>query len=91
MSKFCIVLGEGVRVSPAAYLAALKLAQANPTMLFRRAFQDPRGWMGAKTGAEIVQEYKRMLADRWAERTMAQHVYGKGNASNRRSDALRQN
>lgn len=87
--KACIVLGEGVRVSPAAYLAALKLAMANPDRQFKQSFQDPRGWMGPKTGAEIVQEYRRMIADRWAERSMQQHLIGNGNAANRRVRAIR--
>ena len=87
--KACIVLGEGVRVSPAAYLAALKLAMDNPAMKFRQSFQDPRGWMGPKTGAEIVQEYRRMIQERWESRTMAQYSYGKGNAANRRVRAIR--
>ena len=87
--RACIVLGEGVRVSPAAYLAALKLAMDNPTMKFKQSFQDPRGWMGPKTGAEIVQEYRRMIAGRWADRTMAQYSYGKGNAAQRRVKVIR--
>ena len=87
--KYAIALGEGVQVTPAAYLYALKTAMDNPTAKFRQSFQDPRGWMGPKTGAEIVSEYRRMIADRWAARTMSQHTYGKGNAANRRVQAIR--
>ena len=82
--KAYIQLGEGVRLTPAAYWQALQTAMANPTMRFRQSFQDPRGWMGPKTGAEIVQEYKRMIADRWANTTMTQHVIGKGHKAQKR-------
>ena len=88
-TQFCIALGEGVQVSPAAYLAALRTAMENPTAKFRQSFQDPRGWMGPKTGAEIVQEYRRMIADRWASRSMAALVIGKGNRANRRVQVIR--
>lgn len=83
--KACIMLGEGVQVSPAAYWAALQLALANPNMKkFKQSFQDPKGWMGPKTGSEIVQEYRRMISDRHAQATMAQHVIGKGSKAQRR-------
>ncbi len=89
MTAYCIVLGEGVRVSPSAYLSALRTAMENPAMKFRQSFQDPRGWLGPKTGAEIVQEYRRMIAERWAERTMAQHTIGKGSKAQRRVQHIR--
>lgn len=73
-----------MRISPAAYLKALRTAQANPDKQFRQSFQDPRGWMGPKTGAQIVAEYRRMIADRWAERSMSQHKIGKGSKAQRR-------
>ncbi len=82
--KAYIQLGEGVRLTPAAYWKALQLAMQNSTVRFKQSFQDPKGWMGSKTGAEIVQEYKSMIADRWAERTMAQHVIGKGSKAQKR-------
>lgn len=84
MSNYCIVLGEGVRVSPKAYLAALRLAMDNPTAKWRESFQDPRGYSGPYTGAEIVRQYRRMIADRWAERTMSQHAIGKGSKAQKR-------
>ena len=79
-----IQLGEMVRLTPAAYWQALQLAMRNQDMRFKQSFQDPRGWMGPKTGAEIVQEYRRMIAERWASATMAQHIIGKGHKAQRR-------
>ncbi len=87
--KAYIQLGEGVSLSPAAYWTALQTAKANPTALFRQSFQDPRGWMGPKTGEEIVREYRRMIADRWANQWEAVRKNGKGNAANRRVRVIR--
>ena len=91
MSGYCIQLGEGLRVSPAAYLTALRTAMANPAGKFSQSFNDPRGWCGTYTGAEIVAEWRAMLHTRWADRTMAQHTYGKGSKANKRVQAIRDN
>lgn len=65
MAHFCISLPGGVRVSPRAYLAALRLAMANPTASFKQSFNDPTGWMGGHTGASIVREWQAMLEEKW--------------------------
>ena len=82
--KAYIQLGEGVRLTPKAYWNALQLAMANPGAKFKQSFQDPTGWMGPKTGLEIVGEYRRMILERWAEQTMRQHTIGKGSKAQRR-------
>lgn len=82
--KAYIQLGEGVRLTPKAYWQALQLAMANPQAKFKQSFQDPTGWMGPKTGLEIAQEYRRMIAERWAMRSMAQITIGKGSKAQRR-------
>lgn len=86
--KACITLGGGVRISPAAYLGALRLAMDNPTVKFNQSFQDPKGWMGPKTGAEIVLEYRRMVRDRHAEQWAAVRMYGKGSKAAKRGQVI---
>ena len=90
MSTFCVSLPGGVRLSPRAYLAALRLAMANPLASFRQSFADPTGWMGGHTGASIVAEWRAMLRERWTERfTAVAARTGKGNRARKRAEALR--
>lgn len=80
--KFCIALSGGRRVTPAAYLGALRLAQANPSATFNESFRD----RFPASGAEIVAEHFQMLRERWAGWTAN---CGKGNRAARRAQALR--
>jgi hypothetical protein len=90
MTAYYIQLSEGVRLSARQYLAALRLAMANPAASFRQSFNDPRGWMGGHTGASIVAEWRAMLRDRWAALFTASAARsGKGNRARKRADALR--
>jgi hypothetical protein len=84
---YCITLGEGeLRLSPGAYLAALRKAQENPGSVFAQSFRDPRGWRRCYTGAEIVAEHYEMLHAKWA----AWHpAPGKGNRARKRVQRLR--
>ena len=90
MAAYCIALPNGARLSPRAYLNALKLAMANPTANFKHSFNDPSGWMGGHTGASIVREWRAMLAERWASWSIAAPgAVGKGNRSAKRAEALK--
>ena len=83
--RFAISLPDGRQVTPAVYLNALRVAQANPSQPFRESFQDPTGWMGGHTGASIVQEHRKMLERRWS----GWHVHnGKGNRAKKRAQEL---
>ena len=86
MTRYCIALSDGVRLSPRAYLNALRLAMANPTDSFDRSFNDPTGWMGGHTGASIVAEWRAMLIKRWAGWSAPG---GKGNRARKRAEALK--
>ena len=86
MPRFCIALPNGARLSPRAYLNALRLAMANPTASFKQSFRDPSGWMGGHTGASIVAEWRLMLAERWASWSAPG---GKGNRARKRAEALK--
>ena len=86
MTRFCIALPGGAKLSPRAYLAALRLAMDNPEASFKQSFCDPTGWMGGHTGASIVAEWRRMLADRWASWAAPG---GKGNRARKRAEALK--
>lgn len=82
-----IVLGEGnIRLSPRAYLLALRTAQANPNAKFKQSFRDPTGWMRSYTGREIVAQHFEMLHDRWASWSPAP---GKGNRAAKRAQVIR--
>jgi hypothetical protein len=87
--KACIVLGGGLRLTPKVYLAALRLAEANPDMEFKQSFRDSRGWMGPSTGSQIVRQHYEMVRDRLNDRTMAQFKYGKGRKAARRAQAVK--
>ena len=86
MTRFYIALPGGAKLSPRAYLAALRLAMANPNAGFNGSFCDPSGWMGGHTGASIVAEWRAMLADRWASWSAP---VGKGNRARKRAEALK--
>jgi hypothetical protein len=81
--KHAITLGEGnIRLSPKAYLNALRMAQNNPNAEFKQSFRDPTGWRGrGYTGREIVAEHFDMLHSRWASWNPAP---GKGNRAAKR-------
>lgn len=79
--RFSITLGDGVRVSPAAYLSALHIALANPSQSFDRSLNDR--WPA--TGAEIIDQWRRMIRGRWSDWTPSP---GKGNRARRRAEAI---
>ena len=85
---YCMVLGEGnLRVSPAAYLAALRLAISNLDCRFSQSFRDPRGWRRSYTGREIVAEHYDMLHSRWAAWNVIPG-HGNGNRARKRRVAI---
>ena len=86
MTRFYIALPDGAKLSPRAYLAALRLAMANPAASFKHSFCDPSGWMGGHTGTSIVAEWRAMLAERWAAWSAPG---GKGNRARKRAEALK--
>jgi len=86
MTRFCIALPGGVKMSPRAYLNALRQAMAKPDERFKQSFSDPTGCMGGHTGASIVAEWRMMLANRWAAWA---HPGGKGNRARKRAEALK--
>jgi hypothetical protein len=81
-----IQLADGIRLSPRQYLAALKMAQANPTEKFKQSFRDPSGWMGGNyTGELIVRQHFEMVHDKWASQWPKT---GKGNRARKRAQAI---
>ena len=88
---YCIGLGDGIRLSPRQYLAALRQAMSAPQDKFKQSFRDPRGWMGGSyTGAEIVRQHWEMIADRWAAQWAQVYPHGKGNRAAKRAAVIRQ-
>jgi len=57
--KYCIVLGDGLRVPTPVYVAEVKRAIAHPTDTFSRSLRDR--WPA--TGAEIRREFFKMVED----------------------------
>jgi hypothetical protein len=71
-----IVLGDGRRMSLAAYVAAWKTAlAADDCQRFKGSPADPRGWCGPYSRAELLQEFRGGMNDRINRH--APH-YGKG-------------
>lgn len=83
MTQYCIALGDNRRVTPRAYLAALRMAQANLDATFAESFTS--SWIPA-TGAEIVSQWRTMLRAKWASQLP---TCGKGNRANKRAQAIR--
>ncbi len=60
MTQHLIRLGHGARITVPAYLAALRMAKANPDQTYARGL---RNWWPC-TGAEIMREYREDMHDR---------------------------
>lgn len=80
---YCVTVQEGKRVSPKSYLAALKLAMANPEREFAESFRS--SWIPA-TGSEIVRQHWDMIRAKYAGQYPTS---GKGNHAAKRLQAIR--
>lgn len=79
---FCIVLGDGTRMSPKGYLRVIKLAKENPKARFDRSLNN---WWSA-SGEEITQQWKQMLTEKWANWNS---VTGKGRRAAKRAREIK--
>ena len=71
------------QVTPRAYLAALKMAMANPTTEFSGSFRS--SWIPA-TGSEIVRQHWQMIREKYQSQLPET---GKGNRAAKRLQAIR--